>query len=76
MYILGAMKRMWETLYECLTVWGKIFFFPSMLLIFPAMLAFSVVEIVLIDVIWIIAVCHAEGFHLRKWKSYVWYLMH
>lgn len=76
MFMIKCIGQLWDTIYDCLTIWGKLLFLPSMLLIFPVMFALAVVEIVTIDVIWIPLICHSEGFYLRRWKHYVWYLMH
>lgn len=77
MAMLGYMRRLWESAYDIMTIWGKLLFLPSALLIFPMMLVLAAVEIITLDVMWIIIICNEEGFHLgRRWKDYVWYLNH
>ena len=54
MIALGIMKRLWRYVYEDLTTFGKIFFFPSAVVMYLLLILMAVLEFPLLDIGYII----------------------
>ena len=71
MFCLSFIKRLYRFIYEDLTVFGKIVCAPFGVVAFPALFALSVVEIVLLDIIYVVF-SRIDGEPVKKTIRYLW----
>lgn len=77
MMAIGFMRRIWRYIVELLTIWGYIVFGLPLLVIYAILAVMMVVEIIMLDPIYIAAdvvECHKNGNKEYGVKDAVWYL--
>lgn len=54
MIMIGLMEKFWKKAYRDLTVFGYIMTAPSMIVIFPLMAILAIVEMIILDIVWLV----------------------
>ena len=73
MMALGIMRRFWKYVYDDLTIFGKIFFFPSAVVMYSLLLTMAILEFILFDIGYFLS---AKLEKRETIESLVYYLTH
>lgn len=68
MIMIGLMERFWKKAYRGLTVFGYIMTAPSMIVIFPLMAILAIVEMIILDIVWLVLDCIDAKKDVKYWN--------
>lgn len=69
MIMIGLMERFWKKAYRGLTVFRYIMTAPSMIVIFPLMAILAIVEMIILDIVWLVFDCIDTKKDAKYWNA-------